>query len=368
MSIPLNDNMQKPKIHIIARDVFRGDAIGNFVLDLHRFLEKNNIEKTIYSENFRDEKKIEIKDITSLPKLVRKIDLIFYNFSIYDPYLPIILDLSTKKIMYYHGITPPDLMQKYDPITSESCEMGLKQLISANKFDRIVCNSEFSAKQLLENSGNTASTTKIAIYPPIINSAKTFRRFTENEDEQEAKSVLLYVGRIAPHKRIELLVDLLKEYKKKVPDAVLHLVGKDENQEYNKYIEQRINENDLKIDIDIKFQGFVPENVLEQEYLNADFFVTLSAHEGFCVPLFEAMNYNLPILTVIDGAIPETMKYTGYQFHSEKIEEMAEYLIELRKNNQLKHKIISLQKKRRMELCQESNGKALLEIVNKMLF
>jgi glycosyltransferase involved in cell wall biosynthesis len=50
---------------------------------------------------------------------------------------------------------------------------------------------------------------------------------------------------------------------------------------------------------------------LAREYVDADVFLCLSDHEGYCVPLLEAMAADLPIVAFAAGAVPETLGRAG---------------------------------------------------------
>ena len=59
------------------------------------------------------------------------------------------------------------------------------------------------------------------------------------------------------------------------------------------------------------FTGPVPDEDLAAFYRWADVYVSLSEHEGFCVPLVEAMAADVPILAYAAGAVPETLGGAG---------------------------------------------------------
>jgi glycosyltransferase involved in cell wall biosynthesis len=61
----------------------------------------------------------------------------------------------------------------------------------------------------------------------------------------------------------------------------------------------------------VVFTGGVSDEALKASYLVADAFVTVSEHEGFCVPLVEAMSMKLPITAYASTAIPETIGDAG---------------------------------------------------------
>jgi glycosyltransferase involved in cell wall biosynthesis len=61
----------------------------------------------------------------------------------------------------------------------------------------------------------------------------------------------------------------------------------------------------------VRMVGSVSAAVLAAHYRTADVFVCLSDHEGFCVPLLEAMHHRLPIVAFAATAVPETLGNGG---------------------------------------------------------
>jgi glycosyltransferase involved in cell wall biosynthesis len=59
------------------------------------------------------------------------------------------------------------------------------------------------------------------------------------------------------------------------------------------------------------FAGCVSDEQLKAYYLAADFFMLTSEHEGFCVPLIEAMALKVPIIACASSAIPSTVGKAG---------------------------------------------------------
>ena len=72
------------------------------------------------------------------------------------------------------------------------------------------------------------------------------------------------------------------------------------------------------------FTGPVPDEDLAAFYRWADVYVSLSEHEGFCVPLVEAMAADVPVLAYGAGAVPETLGGAGMLFAPKDLEFAAE--------------------------------------------
>ena len=120
----------------------------------------------------------------------------------------------------------------------------------------------------------------------------------------------LFVGRVAPHKSQHDVVKAFATYRKLYdPKARLHLVGASSSHSYwtalGRYVAA------LGLSDAVEITGGVSAGVLAAQFRAADVFVCLSEHEGFCVPLLEAMHHQLPIVAFDAAAVPETLADAG---------------------------------------------------------
>ena len=121
---------------------------------------------------------------------------------------------------------------------------------------------------------------------------------------------LLFVGKVSPHKGQHDLVKALAAYRRLYdPDARLHLVGGAISDEYRAAVVRFADE--LELGDAVEIAGSVTHEELIAYYAASDAFVCLSNHEGFCVPLLEAMYHRLPIVAYTNTAVPETVEGAG---------------------------------------------------------
>jgi glycosyltransferase involved in cell wall biosynthesis len=121
---------------------------------------------------------------------------------------------------------------------------------------------------------------------------------------------LLFVGKISPHKAPHDLVKMLAVLRRLYdPAARLHLVGSPLGETYEPALRAFIAE--LGLEDAVNFAGSVSGAELEAYLQAADVFVCASDHEGFCVPLAEAMGHGLPIVAYGVTAVPETVGGAG---------------------------------------------------------
>jgi len=137
-------------------------------------------------------------------------------------------------------------------------------------------------------------------------------------------TTVLHVGRFAPNKRIEDLVRAFHVYRRINPKSRLLLVGTDAGLEnYSaavRALAERLGTPD------VHFLGHIDFRQLCACYRLADLYVAMSEHEGFCVPLLEAMHFGVPIVAFAAGAVPETLGGAGLLFREKRFEEVAELM------------------------------------------
>ena len=207
-------------VHIYTVSFSKIDAIGAFVLDLYRLLTCNGIGCSIYAEMCEPALRGLIKPPAASLASAKEWDVVFFNFSIFDPNLSRISGWSCRKILYFHGITPPQLLDAHDPDCARLCKQGYEQLASASQFGKLMANSAVSARVMAaaENDINRrerggafdidSRLRKISICPPMVGTDR-FSGARTCPLQLPLKPVrLLHVGRLVPHKRIEDVIAL----------------------------------------------------------------------------------------------------------------------------------------------------------------
>ena len=157
----------------------------------------------------------------------------------------------------------------------------------------------------------------------------------------------LFVGRIAPNKKIEDHIRLAEQYKRNV-DAYYRFifVGRyDVVPRYYSTIRALMSEYRMLNDRFV-FTGPVPDEELAVYYRHAAVYISMSEHEGFCAPLLEAMAADVPIMAYSAAAVPDTLGGAGVQFAPKDIEYAAELLASLAFDDDLRARVIAGQRRR----------------------
>jgi len=157
----------------------------------------------------------------------------------------------------------------------------------------------------------------------------------------------LFVGRIVPNKKIEDIIRLAEHYKRYVDSEYRFVfVGKTDGlPRYYDTIRALIDRYRMPSDRFV-FTGPVDEADLAAYYRTARVYISMSEHEGFCVPLLEAMLADVPVMAYASTAVPDTLGGAGVQFAPKDMELAAELLVDLAYDEALRAQIIAGQRRR----------------------
>jgi glycosyltransferase involved in cell wall biosynthesis len=254
--------------------------------------------------------------------------------------------LSGGRILQYHNITPASFFAPYDPQLYRLAALGRRELRSlVGRVDLALGDSEFNRRELDEMGFAPTGVFPIAIDLERITHAP--RRPALERILGDGLINFLFVGRIVPNKRIEDHIRLAEVYKRYV-DAYYRFifVGRyDGVPAYYAQIRALVHEYDMLADR-FWFTGPVPDADLAAFYRWADVYVSLSDHEGFCVPLVEAMAADVPVLAHAAGAVPETLGGAGMLLAPKDLEVAAELLAMLVYDRPVRDAVIAGQRRR----------------------
>jgi glycosyltransferase involved in cell wall biosynthesis len=223
-------------------------------------------------------------------------DLLLVHHSHGNPALKRVLSTGARKAGVYHNVTPSEFF-RHDPHMERLSRLGRDQL--RELVERIpvwFADSDYNAREL----GVRAELLPLLEIPPI--SRRAPRRV-------EAPWRLLFVGKLTPHKDASRLIETLFHLRRSLgADAELVLVG-GYDPVYGAYARQLATL--LGLERHVRFAGKVSDAARDALYDDATAFVCLSRHEGFCVPLIEAMQLGIPTFALDAGAVRETLDGAG---------------------------------------------------------
>lgn len=306
-----------------------GDAIGHSVLTFHKHLLKQGIESRIISELIDEEVK---EYCTPFYEYSENLDSIkLYHYALASPMNEYFLQVPGRKAIIYHNITPPEYFQGYSEILVEATTKGREELAGfSSHFDIAIADSEYNAAEL-EQLGFE----NIRVFPIMISKSDYTGNFSKGylQGHEEAYGTsdqknIIFVGRVSPNKRIEDLIKFIALYNREASvKARLIIAGNTRN--VPEYFASILNLRD-KLGLtsgDLFFTGHIPFDELLSVYRSGDVFLSMSEHEGFCLPLVESAFFGLPVLAYDAGAVGETLKGSGILFSKKDYNKLV-YLVE----------------------------------------
>jgi glycosyltransferase involved in cell wall biosynthesis len=288
------------------------DAIGVHTMNLRDGLRDVGIDSDIFYGSFTPDVQHEGHSVTELGRAGRDRWLL-YQSSIGSPVYDIFAARREPKLVNYHNITPAPLLRDWEPNVAYEVALGRTQLARLAPQSRFaVADSAFNESEL-----HALGYEDTAVVPLLID----MHRKSDEPDPGVATDLarrkstsggadLLFVGKISPHKAPHDLVKMLAVLRRLYdPAARLHLVGSPLGESYEPALRAFVGE--LGLTDAVNFAGSVSGGALEAYLQAADVFVCASDHEGFCVPLAEAMGHGIPIVAYGVTAVPETVGGAG---------------------------------------------------------
>ena len=324
--------------------VHTGDAVGGSALHIRDLLRGIGHQSDVYALTIDDALRHEVRPFDG-PEPQRG-DITILHYVLPSPMTHAFAAVRSRRVLHYHNITPASYFAPYDAALFRLASIGRQQLATlVGRVDLALGVSEFNRREL-ESLGFEPT----GVLPLPIDVARITQHVPRPSVEAMADDRLvnfLFVGRIAPNKKIEDHIRLAEVYKRNV-DAYYRFifVGRfDVVPRYYSTIRALMAEYRFLNDRFV-FTGAIPDEELAVYYRNAAVYVSLSEHEGFCVPLVEAMAADVPVLAYAAAAVPDTLAGSGVQFAPKDLELAAELLGELAFNDALRARVIAGQRHR----------------------
>jgi len=288
--------------------------------------------------------------ITSYRRVLRFLDspaaVLIYHHSVgWEPGFALVHTLKCRRVLRYHNVTPPEFFKGISARQDLLCTRGREALgmIARSGCDLYLCCSEYNQQELLDQG---ADRSRCLVLPPF----HQVDRLSLAEPDpvvlssyQDGKTNILMVGRLAPNKMQNVLIEAFALYRERYDsNSRLFLIGKADPL-MTPYVEELHRQAEqLGVGEAIVFANHVSTSALKAYYLAASALVVPSAHEGFCVPLVEAMALGVPIVAYGSTAIPATVSEAGLVWRELDPRLLAESIHYLRQNERARQTFIKL--------------------------
>jgi L-malate glycosyltransferase len=304
----------------------RGDAIGDSARLMRDAFRRWGHEADVYAFDIDDDLQGDGKPFGSFQPGSRD-DVVILHYALPSAMTPALAEQKSRRVVIHHNVTPPDFFVPYDAEMVKICRLGREQVGLLKDVDLALGDSEFNRQEL-----EAAGFRRTGVLPIYLD----FARYREAANPvllrflREGPKNVLFVGRVSPNKKHDDLIRLASYWKRFISaDVRLLLVGKlPRRREYFDALQAYLYEHGFT-PWEVLFLGHVAHDELLSCYRAADVFVSMSEHEGFGVPLVEAMLMDVPVVAYRCTAVGHTLGGAGLQFDEKEIAPMAEAAWEL---------------------------------------
>ncbi|MGH9066318.1 MAG: glycosyltransferase family 4 protein [Acidimicrobiales bacterium] len=297
------------RVHQVVVAASPGDAITNAALDLRTGLRTEG-RSELFAAYVDPALAGEVHPLAEFARLGAGADLLVVHLSIGDPQIAELLAHRPEPLaVVYHNMSPAEAFWPWDQGLARSLAEGRRELGSlADRVRLAVAVSAYNAAELAAMGYPRVEVSPLAVDPATLLGTDVDVGLASELAGLDGPR-LLYVGQLLPHKRVDWLITAYHALVTHlVPEAHLLLVGADRVPSYGHALRRLVAELALPR---VRFTGPVSQEALVTYFRYADAFVTASEHEGFCVPLLEAMAFGVPVLARAFAAVPDTLGGAG---------------------------------------------------------
>jgi len=337
-------------VHQLIPSFVAGDATGQAALHLQLLLRRLGHSGELYAAEVGSGLDSLAHPVSALRPAPE--DLVLYHHGIASPLSSRLMHLPCRRGVVFHNISPASAYAG-TPL-AEALVAGRAQLAAMAPFvDVAIGVSDYNSAELREAGYRHVHTVPLFVEPS---------RFAREAADKAMLArlagpgpVMLSVSRVAPHKRFEDLLALHAELLKLRPTARLLMVGGYEpGSRYFRSLQRT-----ARGLTGVHFLGRLDHAQLVAAYRSAQVFVSMSEHEGFGVPLIEAMAAELPVLAYGAAAVPETLGGAGIAFDEKRFSLLAELVVEVCDNRALREGLLAGQARRLEDFSAPASQAAL---------
>lgn len=333
--------MRPTAVHQVLAALAYGDAISNEALAIRDQLRRRDFHSEIFAEKVHPKMAGLAQPLFEYEAAALSPTLCLFHFSIGSAASSLVYHRAEPLICLYHNITPPEFFFPFHPHLARLCYHGRRELAAfAPRSTLGLGVSEFNRREL-EGAGFE----RTGVLPMVMN----WSLYDERPSPVMLKRLegfegptILFVGRIVPNKKIEDVLTSFAAFQRHYrKESRLLLMGDTTGHErYLRRLLELVHSLRLR---DVIFTGQVSQADLIAGYRSAQAFLGLSEHEGFCVPLLEAMHFGLPVLAYDAAAVSETLAGSGVLLETKDPLVVAEALALVLKDGAFRQAVLKSQ-------------------------
>jgi glycosyltransferase involved in cell wall biosynthesis len=344
-------------VHQLVSNFDVGDAIGNHVRALRRLLRSWGYVSDVYAQYRHMSLLKDAHFYTSYRAVSSPDTVVLFHFSIGSEVTSFFASLPDRHALVYHNITPPEYFVGVNARVADRCRRGRWELARLRNVTELALGvSEFNRREI-----EAAGFRRTGVLPILVDwDQYTAPPVRALEEAHGRGTNLLFVGRLAPNKRVEDLVKTYYFYRRLDPESRLIVVGSAVDTETYLAGCQKLCA-ELGLLDHVVFTGAVSQAELCTCYRLASAYLCLSEHEGFCVPLLEAMHFGVPVVAYAAAGVPDTMGDAGLLVQEKDFPAIAELLHCVVRDRTLRAAVVAGQEARLRVFDADAIGACLRE-------
>ena len=333
----------------IAHALTLHDGASKFVQKLDGMFQKLGYETAIFAHKL--DARIKNEHIRTMEQFDGTAeDIVIYHMTTGTSFNKWVAKYPHRIVLYYHNITPAKFFFGNAWGSWLKCIQGRRQLkgVVKNTFYAWGA-SEYSCAELRELGLTEAKPLAAIVEPekflerPVVQSIQD--KYTDG------KLNLLIVGRGVPHKKQDEAIEIVRYYKEHINSDIRLIIVGNMKPSFEKKLHHMV--ENYHMQNDVVFAGSVSNDELCSWYRVADALLCLSEHEGFCVPLVEAMVFDKPVFAYAVAAVPETVGKAGILLQNKSPQYAAELICDTLASKEKLQQLGIERKKRLQELSYE---------------
>jgi glycosyltransferase involved in cell wall biosynthesis len=333
-------------IHQLLHTLNYGDAISGEALALQRVIRSQGVKSEIYCINTHPYYQGQTLDYRTFDHAF--LGEVILHYSLGSPLNKLYRELTlATRTLIYHNITPSHWFEGVNPRIVKDIESGISELPELLKCSqKLLADSEFNASEI-HKLGFKCDVLPLTVDPSRWQQESN-AGFAELVRKEKGINIL-HVGRLAPNKCIEDILKVFYFLHHHIDkNSRLWLVGIDIDTELYSFSLKRMVE-EFGLTGRVEFCGGRSDDELKALYQNCSVYLAMSEHEGFCVPVIEAMHYGLPVVSYDAAALKETVGSGGVLLHKKDPLKTAELINQICKNENLRSQLVAAGKQRALE-------------------
>lgn len=291
---------------IVIPTLVRGDAVGNDAIGMADHLRRRGVEVLFFNNGTPSpEPVLRVEDLPDV--LTNRDDLLIYHHSIgFEPGVRAVeRSVCRRKAVKYHNVTPPEFFRDTNRKVARGCEQGIEQVGRLADTDAVFwTDSVYNGEHVQQFRPGRP----FHELPPFHHADELLALEPDSRavfGMDDWATTILAVGRVVPNKNLPLAVAAFAEYRRRFNrHARLVIAGDQPVAEHATLLKETIEREGQSGHVYVT--GKVSNAQLKALYLVADVLLVTSKHEGFCVPLVEAMGLRVPVVAVPAAAVPYT--------------------------------------------------------------